>query len=495
MGADLYESYAGAILATAALGASAFAITNDINMQYKAVIAPMLIAAVGVVLSIIGIFVVYTKEGANMKQLMAALNRGINLTAVLTAIFGFVILKLLGMEAWWQIGSCVVVGLLVGVIIGKSTEYYTSHSYKPTIHLAESGQTGPATVIINGIGLGMMSTAIPVVTVAIGIVASFILASGNDFSNIGMGLYGIGIAAVGMLSTLGITLATDAYGPIADNAGGNAEMSGLGEEVRKRTDSLDALGNTTAATGKGFAIGSAALTALALLASYIEEIKIALVRAGTTTIDVGGQIIETTKANFADFMTYYNINLMNPLVLAGMFIGAMMAFLFCGMTMRAVGRAAGKMVDEVRRQFREIKGILTGEATPDYALCVEISTKGAQREMIIPSLLAIVVPVLTGVIIGVPGVMGLLCGSLSSGFVLAIFMANSGGAWDNAKKYVEEGHLGGKGSETHKATVTGDTVGDPFKDTSGPSLNILIKLMSMVSIVMAGLTVAFTLIK
>jgi K(+)-stimulated pyrophosphate-energized sodium pump len=495
MGADLYESYAGSILATAALGASAFAFTNDVILQYKAVITPMLIAAVGVVLSIIGIFVVRTKEDTSMKQLMASLNRGINLSSLLTAIFGFIILYFLGIENWIQIGSCVVVGLIVGIIIGKSTEYFTSHSYKPTIHLAESGKTGPATVIINGIGLGMMSTAIPVVTVAIGIVASFVLASGGSFDNIGMGLYGIGIASVGMLSTLGITLATDAYGPIADNAGGNAEMSGLGEEVRKRTDALDSLGNTTAATGKGFAIGSAALTALALLASYIEEIKIGLLRIGETTITVGDKVIDTAKANFSDFMVYYDINLMNPLVLAGVFIGAMMAFLFCGMTMMAVGRAAGKMVDEVRRQFNEIKGILTGEAIPDYKRCVEISTRGAQHEMIIPSLLAIVVPIVTGMLIGVPGVMGLLCGGLSSGFVLAIFMANSGGAWDNAKKYVEEGHLGGKGSDTHKATVTGDTVGDPFKDTSGPSLNILIKLMSMVSIVMAGLTIATSWIK
>jgi len=495
MGADLYESYAGSILATAALGASAFAITNDVVLQYKAVIAPMLIAAVGVFLSILGIFVVRTKEGATMKELMAALNRGINLSSVLIAIAAYLILYLLGIETWLQIGSCVVVGLVVGTVIGKSTEYYTSHSFKPTIKLAESGKTGPATVIINGIGLGMLSTAIPVVIVAFGIVASFLLASGGNLENIGFGLYGIGIAAVGMLSTLGITLATDAYGPIADNAGGNAEMSGLGKEVRKRTDALDSLGNTTAATGKGFAIGSAALTALALLASYIEEIKIAMLRIGQTTMQVGDKIIDTAKADFADFMVYFDINLINPLVLAGMFIGAMMAFLFCGMTMMAVGRAAGKMVDEVRRQFAEIKGILTGEGTPDYKRCVEISTKGAQQEMLIPSILAILVPVLVGFFIGVPGVMGLLMGGLSTGFVLAIFMANSGGAWDNAKKYVEEGNLGGKGSETHKATVTGDTVGDPFKDTSGPSLNILIKLMSMVSIVMAGLTIIYTVIE
>jgi K(+)-stimulated pyrophosphate-energized sodium pump len=493
MGADLYESYAGAVLATAALGASAFAFTGDINIQYKAVIAPMVIAAVGVILSIIGIFVVRTKEGADMKQLMAALNRGINLSAVLTAAFAYVILYFLDIENWALIATCVVVGLLVGVIIGKSTEYYTSHSYNPTKKIAESGQTGPATVIINGIGQGMMSTAIPVITVVIGVIASYMLASGGNMTQIGQGLYGIGIAAVGMLATLGITLATDAYGPIADNAGGNAEMAGLGEEVRQRTDALDALGNTTAATGKGFAIGSAALTALALLASYVEEIKIGLMRIGQDTLVIGGDVVQTAKASFADFMTYYNVTLMNPLVLCGAFIGSMMAFMFCGMTMMAVGRAAGKMVDEVRRQFRDIKGILTGEGTPDYKRCVEISTKGAQREMIIPSMLAIVVPVGTGLLLGVAGVMGLLLGGLSSGFVLAIFMANAGGAWDNAKKYVEEGHLGGKGSETHKACVTGDTVGDPFKDTSGPSLNILIKLMSMVSIVFAGLTIAYSL--
>jgi K(+)-stimulated pyrophosphate-energized sodium pump len=492
MGADLYESYAGAVLATAALGASAFAV-SDIETQYKAVIAPMLIAAVGVILSIIGIFVVRTKEGANMKQLMAALNRGINLSSLLTAVSSYAILFFLGISNWALIGSCVVVGLLVGIIIGKSTEYYTSHSFKPTQKLAEAGQTGSATVIINGIGLGMISTAIPVITVVFGVVISFLLASGGNLSEIGQGLYGIGIAAVGMLATLGITLATDAYGPIADNAGGNAEMSGLGEEVRHRTDALDSLGNTTAATGKGFAIGSAALTALALLASYIEEIKMGLIRIGETTLTVGDDVINTAKATFGDFMTHYNVTLMNPLVLAGAFIGAMMAFLFCGMTMMAVGRAAGKMVDEVRRQFREIKGILTGEAIPDYQRCVQISTKGAQREMIIPAVMAILVPIAVGLFLGVAGVMGLLLGGLSSGFVLAIFMANSGGAWDNAKKFVEEGNLGGKGSDTHKACVTGDTVGDPFKDTSGPSLNILIKLMSMVSIVFAGLTIAYSL--
>ena len=494
MGADLYESYCGSILATAALGAAAFIHTGDVEMQFKAVIAPMLIAAVGILLSLVGIFAVRTKENATMKELLGALSLGTNLSSVLIVFATFGILWLLGLDNWFFIACSVVIGLLVGVIIGRSTEYYTSQSYRPTRHLSESGKTGPATVIISGIGLGMLSTAIPVLAVVAGTILSYLFASGFDFINVGMGLYGIGIAAVGMLSTLGITLATDAYGPIADNAGGNAEMSGLGTEVRQRTDALDSLGNTTAATGKGFAIGSAALTGLALLASYIEEIRIGLERLGMTTLEVGGTEKALSDMTFTDFMIHYDVTLMNPKVLSGMFIGSMMAFLFCGLTMNAVGRAAASMVDEVRRQFREIKGILTGEATPDYARCVMISTKGAQREMVIPSLLAIVAPVVTGLIFGVTGVLGLLIGGLSSGFVLAIFMANSGGAWDNAKKYVEEGNFGGKGSEVHKATVVGDTVGDPFKDTSGPSLNILIKLMSMVAIVMAGLTVSWSLL-
>ena len=493
MGADLYESYCGSILSTAALGASAFMLTGDTVMQFKAVIAPMLIAAVGILLSIAGIFAVRTKEGASMKNLLAALSRGTNLSSVLIIAATFLILWLLGLDNWQGIAVSVVVGLLVGVIIGRSTEYYTSQSYKPTQRLSESGKTGPATVIISGIGLGMLSTAIPVITVVVGVMLSYMFAAGFDIANVGMGLYGIGIAAVGMLSTLGITLATDAYGPIADNAGGNAEMSGLGEEVRKRTDALDSLGNTTAATGKGFAIGSAALTGLALLASYVEEIRIGLTRIGETIINVGGEEIAIQEATFFDFMHHYDVTLMNPTVLSGMFIGSMMTFLFCGLTMNAVGRAAARMVAEVRRQFREIKGILTGETEPDYERCVAISTKGAQCEMVVPSLLAIIAPVLTGLVFGVPGVLGLLIGGLSTGFVLAIFMANAGGAWDNAKKYVEEGNFGGKGSEVHKATVVGDTVGDPFKDTSGPSLNILIKLMSMVAIVMAGLTVAWSL--
>lgn len=497
MGADLYESYAGSILATMALGASAFATSAVEGMQLKAVLAPSLIAAVGVVLSLIGVYLVKTKEGADMTALLKALSRGTNTAACLIALATFGIFALLfGTETnqWWQVSLSVVVGLLAGVIIGKSTEYYTSQTYKPTQKVSESSKTGPATVIISGLGLGMLSTAIPVVTVGIAIILAYLCANGFQIeltaTNLSMGLYGIGIAAVGMLSTLGITLATDAYGPIADNAGGNAEMAGLPAEVRQRTDALDALGNTTAATGKGFAIGSAALTALALLASYIEEIKMALVRMGENLPNG----VETAKASLIDFMEAYNVNLMNPIVLVGIFIGSMMAFLFCGLTMNAVGRAAQKMVEEVRRQFQTIKGILEGKADPDYARCVEISTKGAQHEMLLPSLLAIIVPILTGLLLGVGGVLGLLIGGLSTGFVLAVFMANSGGAWDNAKKYVEEGHFGGKGSDCHKATIVGDTVGDPFKDTSGPSLNILIKLMSMVSIVMAGLTVSYHLL-
>ena len=494
MGADLYESYCGSILATSALGAAAFIASGDTEMQFKAVIAPMLIAAVGILLSILGIFSVRTKEDAGMKDLLKSLSFGTNISSILIVGATFLILWLLRIDNWLNISVSVVIGLIVGVVIGRSTEYYTSQSYRPTRKLSESGKTGPATVIISGIGLGMISTTIPVIAVVIGIILSYWFAAGFDFTNISMGLYGIGIAAVGMLSTLGITLATDAYGPIADNAGGNAEMSGLGEEVRKRTDALDSLGNTTAATGKGFAIGSAALTGLSLLASYIEEIRIGLDRIGTAILELPNGIeVAIHEASFTDFMMYYDVTLMNPKVIAGMFIGSMMAFLFCGLTMNAVGRAASRMVEEVRRQFREIKGILEGKAEPDYARCVQISTKGAQHEMVFPSLLAIIAPVATGLIFGVPGVIGLLIGGLSSGFVLAVFMANAGGAWDNAKKYVEEGNFGGKGSEVHRATVVGDTVGDPFKDTSGPSLNILVKLMSMVAIVMAGLTVSWSL--
>lgn len=500
MGADLYESYCGSILATAALGAAAFVASPE--LQFKSVLAPMLIAAVGIVLSIIGIWMVRTKEDATQRNLLNALGRGVNVSSILIVIFSWIVLYVLQIENHWGVWAAIVTGLLVGIVIGKSTEYYTSAEYKPTQKIAASSDTGPATVIISGIGTGMFSTMIPVLAVVIGIILAYTFASGFDVTNMGMGLYGIGIAAVGMLSTLGITLATDAYGPIADNAGGNAEMSHLDPEVRKRTDALDSLGNTTAATGKGFAIGSAALTALALLAAYIEEIKVGIKRLFTdagwteyifpdTTIITSAEQLD--KFGFADFMSLFEVHLMNPKTLVGIFIGAMMAFMFSGLTMNAVGRAAARMVEEVRRQFREIKGILEGKTEPDYATCVAISTKGAQIEMIAPSLLAIVIPIVTGLIFGVAGTMGLLVGGLSSGFVLAIFMANSGGAWDNAKKYIEAGNLGGKGSDAHKAAVIGDTVGDPFKDTSGPSLNILIKLMSMVSIVMAGVTVAISL--
>ncbi|MCI6080777.1 MAG: sodium-translocating pyrophosphatase [Prevotella sp.] len=497
MGADLYESYCGSILSTAALGATAFAM--NIDMQLKAVVAPMIIASVGIFLSLIGIFTVRTKEDATMRDLLRSLGLGTNVSAGLIAVATFIILYLLQIENWLGVSFSVVSGLVAGVVIGQATEYYTSHSYKPTQKISEASKTGPATVIIQGIGTGMISTMVPVVTISVAIMLSYLFANRFDLSmsasSISMGLYGIGIAAVGMLSTLGITLATDAYGPIADNAGGNAEMSELGEEVRHRTDALDALGNTTAATGKGFAIGSAALTALALLASYVEEIKIAMVRAveeGQSFVDAAGNVFNPATANMLDYMNYFQVNLMNPKVLVGAFIGGMAAFLFCGLTMGAVGRAAQTMVEEVRRQFREIKGILEGKGTPDYGRCVEISTRSAQREMIFPSLLAIAIPIVVGLLLGVAGVMGLLVGGLTAGFTLAVFMANAGGAWDNAKKMVEEGNFGGKGSECHKATIVGDTVGDPFKDTSGPSLNILIKLMSMVSIVMAGLVVAFS---
>ncbi len=495
MGADLYESYCGSILATASLGAAAYAAQPD--MQLKAVLAPMIIGALGTLLSIGGIFLVRVRQEGSQKQLGAALSRAVNLSSLMIVFGSLGVLHLLGIDNLWGIWGAIVTGLITGIVIGYATEYYTSHAYSPTRKIAESSQTGPATVIISGMGTGFLSTAVPVLAIVAGITFAFLSASGWSFANLSGGLYGIGIAAVGMLSTLGLTLATDAYGPIADNAGGNAEMSHLGPEVRKRTDALDALGNTTAATGKGFAIGSAALTALALLASYMEELKMAIARIVSKTGEYVfpnlDRITSSEEVHALDLTTLvdsFEVNLMNPKVLIGLFIGSMMAFVFCGLTMQAVGRAAQSMVDEVRRQFRDIKGILEGEAEPEYAKCVEISTKGAQKEMMIPSSLAIIVPVVTGMVFGVAGVIGLLAGGLSAGFVLAIFMANSGGAWDNAKKYIEEGHLGGKGSAAHKAAVIGDTVGDPFKDTSGPSLNILIKLMSMVSIVMAGLTVA-----
>jgi K(+)-stimulated pyrophosphate-energized sodium pump len=496
MGADLYESYVGSILATAALGAAAFAQLGDAEAGMKAVLAPMLVAAVGTALSLIGIFAVRTRSGASQRDLLNALGKGINLSSALVFISSFFILKWLDLPNFVGVWGAIVTGLITGIVIGKATEYFTSQEYSPTKDIAKNGLTGPATVIISGLGVGMLSTVVPVVAVVLGTTLAYCFAAGDwQFStaSMGMGLYGIGIAAVGMLSTLGITLATDAYGPIADNAGGNAEMAGLPPEVRKRTDALDSLGNTTAATGKGFAIGSAALTALALLASYVEEIKIAMLHAGIKTMEVAGEAVPVMTASLTQFMTHFEVHLLNPKVILGVFIGGMMSFVFCGLTINAVGRAAASMVEEVRRQFKETPGILKGEDKPDYARCVAISTAGAQREMVLPSMLAVMVPIVTGLIFGVPGVFGLLTGGLSAGFVLAVFMANSGGAWDNAKKYVEEGHHGGKGSLAHKATVIGDTVGDPFKDTAGPSLNILIKLMSMVSIVTAGVNVAFTL--
>ncbi len=487
MGADLYESYCGSILATAALATAA-------KLGFNGVVVPMVIAGLGILLSIMGAYLVRTKEGASMKQLMGALNIGLwsSSAGILVASF-LAVWLLLGLE-FWGVWGAIVVGLVAGLIIGKGTEYYTSMDFKPTRGIAEQTRTGPATVIIEGTATGMLSTWIPILTISIGILLAFGLAGGFREGGLNQGLYGIGLAAVGMLSTLGFTLATDAYGPIADNAGGNAEMSKLGPEVRKRTDALDSLGNTTAATGKGFAIGSAALTALALLAAYIEEIKIGLMRVAGTAKAALVPGLEKTRAEieamgFTDFMTDYNVTLMNPLVLVGLFAGVLLAFVFCALTMKAVGRAAGAMVEEVRRQFREKPGIMEGTEQPDYARCVEISTIGAQKEMIFPSLLAITTPVVVGVILGPAGVLGLLAGGLTCGFALAVFMANAGGAWDNAKKYIETGQLGGKGSDNHKAAVVGDTVGDPFKDTSGPSLNILIKLVSMVSIVVAGLTV------
>lgn len=504
MGADLYESYCGSILATAALGASlsVSSLSSGNMTQSGAVMAPMLVAAFGIILSIIGIFMVRTNESATQKNLLNALLIGTGGSSVL--ILGAVaVMAALGWITWGVFGA-VVVGLAAGVIIGQGTEYFTSDEYKPTRGIAQQGEQGAATIIIDGISVGMFSTWIPVVTIVLGIIGAFGFAGGfNDFT---IGVYGIGFAAVGMLSTLGITLATDAFGPIADNAGGNAEMAQLPEEVRERTDALDSLGNTTAATGKGFAIGSAALTAMALLAAYIEEIRLWLGKlAGASvdklyvvgdhvfSIDGSGDTIQISTATFQDFIAAYELNIFNPILLGGLFLGAMMAFVFCAMTMKAVGRAAGAMVDEVRRQFREIPGILEGTATPEYAKCVEISTIGAQKEMLFPSIIAIAVPILVGLLMGVAGVIGLLVGGLTSGFTLACMLNNAGGAWDNAKKYVEKGNHGGKGSDTHKASVVGDTVGDPFKDTSGPSLNILIKLMTMVSVVMAGLTVAYSI--
>lgn len=507
MGADLYESYAGSILATAALGAALPLLTAADQM--KAVISPMIVAAIGILLSIAGVYMVRTKEQATQKNLLNALLLGTGGSSALI----LVALAVMAYTGWitWGVFGAVVAGLLAGVIIGQSTEYYTSDEYKPTKSIAQQTQQGPATTIIEGIAVGMQSTWIPVFTIVIAIIAAYAFAGG--FQDFASGVYGIGFAAVGMLSTLGITLATDAFGPIADNAGGNAEMSKLPKEVRERTDALDMLGNTTAATGKGFAIGSAALTALALMAAYMEEVKLWLGRLADGTaegykqigsvlfynktvpavVPDGAAAIHVNAATIKDFVSAYDLSVFNPTLLGGIFIGAMMAFLFSALSMKAVGRAAGKMVDEVRRQFREISGIMDGSGKPDYARCVAISTKGAQREMMLPSLLAIAVPLATGLILGVAGVVGLLVGGMTAGFTLASMLNNSGGAWDNAKKFIEKGNFGGKGSEAHKAGVVGDTVGDPFKDTSGPSLNILIKLMSMVSVVMAGLTVTWSI--
>ena len=505
MGADLYESYAGSILATAALGAALPGLSGA--DQGMAVVAPMIVAAIGIILSIAGIFMVRTKESASQKNLLNALLFGTGGSSVLILIA----MAIMASQGWvtWGIFGAVVAGLAAGVIIGQGTELFTSDEYKPTRGIAAQTQQGPATTIIDGMAVGMFSTWIPVITIVVGIIAAFGFSGG--FQEFAKGVYGIGFAAVGMLSTLGITLATDAFGPIADNAGGNAEMAELPPEVRERTDALDMLGNTTAATGKGFAIGSAALTAMALLAAYMEEVRLWLGKLSESAVDgfkqvgdtifyktqapetvaEGLEVVKLSQATIHDFVGAYDLSIFNPMLLGGIFIGAMMAFVFCAMTMKAVGRAAGSMVDEVRRQFREIPGIMEGKATPEYAKCVEISTRGAQKEMLVPSLIAIVVPIAVGVILGVAGVVGLLVGGLTAGFTLAVALNNSGGAWDNAKKYIEKGNFGGKGSEAHKAAVVGDTVGDPFKDTSGPSLNILIKLMTMVSVVMAGLTVAY----
>jgi len=509
MGADLYESYAGSILATAALGAALPAIAGQSDNQLKAIIAPMLVSAIGILLSIAGVYMVRTKESASPKSLLRALLLGTGGSSALI----LVVLAIMAQADWitWGVFGAAVSGLVAGVIIGQATEYYTSDGYKPTQGISKQSQTGPATVIIEGMAVGMFSTWLPVMTIVAGIIAAYAFAGG--FQNFAMGVYGIGFASVGMLSTLGVTLATDAFGPIADNAGGNAEMSDLPKEVRERTDALDGLGNTTAATGKGFAIGSAALTALALVAAYMEEVKLWLGRLADKSVDgykqigdilfyhsqvpanvqAGQQAVEVTQAGVNDFVQAYNLSLFNPILLAGLFIGSMMCFVFVAMAMKAVGRNAGRMVDEVRRQFREIPGIMEGKGRPEYAKCVAIATKGAQKEMVMPALMAIIVPVTTGIIFGVPGVVGLLVGGMTTGFTLASMLNNSGGAWDNAKKYIERGNFGGKKSDCHKASIVGDTVGDPFKDTCGPSMNILIKLMSMVAVVMAGVTVAWSI--
>jgi K(+)-stimulated pyrophosphate-energized sodium pump len=493
MGADLFESYCGSILAACALGAAAY--VSAPLMQLKAVVAPLAIAGLGVLLSVVGVYLVHTREGADQRELLAALSRGINISAALIVVAAAGLLWLLGIDNHWCLWGSVVTGLATGIVIGRSTEYFTSPVYGPTRHIAKAAEGGAATVVIAGIGVGLLSCIPPVVAVVAGTLLSFLFAAGFELQQMALGLYGVAIAAVGMLSTLGITLASDAYGPIADNAGGNAEMSGLGPEVRARTDALDSLGNTTAATGKGFAIGSAALTALALIASYVEVVRIGLVDAGITELALPGcRAVATASADLLDFMTYYNVSLLNPVVLVSLFLGAMVAFAFSGLTVLAVGRAAQLMVDEVRRQFHADSGILSGQTEPDYARCVAISTVGAQREMVLPSVIAIAAPVIVGLLFGVAGVIGLLAGGLAGGFCLAVFLSNAGGAWDNAKKYIESGRHGGKNSPAHRASVIGDTIGDPFKDTSGPSLNILIKLMSIVAIVMAGVTISHSLL-
>ena len=504
MGADLYESYAGSILATAALGMSAVSMLgeNYSHLRINFVVAPMILAGIGALLSIIGIYMVRTHEGADTKELMFALNKSVYFSSITIGISAFFITNiLLPADYYFGVFLSIIIGLAIGVLIGWFTEKDTSHSYKPTRAIAEQGKFGPATVILEGIAVGMRSTAAPVVTVAIGIILAFIFSHG--FDSLEMGLYGIGFGAVGMLATLGVTLAMDAFGPIADNAGGNAQMSYMPENVREITDSLDSVGNTTAATGKGFAIGSAALTAMALLAAYLEEVRAGLTLMGDKMNQAiflkinyshnYWEAINVKNASIQDFINYYQISALNPKYLMGVFVGAMVTFLFSALTIKAVGRAAGKMVDEVRRQFTSMPGILDGTTKPDYSSCVKISTVAAQREMILPALIGISVPVIVGMFLGVAGVLGVLSGALASGFVLAIMMNNAGGAWDNAKKYVETGQYGGKHSGAHKATIVGDTVGDPFKDTAGPCINILIKLMSMVSIVFAGLIVSYSL--
>ncbi len=504
MGADLYESYAGSILATAALGMGAVSMLGAKyqGLMINFVIAPMVLAGIGALLSIIGIFMVSTRENANTRQLMFSLNKSVYIISFLIGIAAFFITRiLLPADFYFGVFISTVIGLAVGILIGKFTEMDTSHSFEATRNIASQGTYGAATVILEGIAVGMKSTAAPVLTIIIGILAAFI--SSHGFQSIEMGLYGIGFGAVGMLATLGVTLATDAFGPIADNAGGNAQMCHLPEDVRHMTDSLDSVGNTTAATGKGFAIGSAALTAMALLAAYLEEVRAVVLLMGEKAGRVMYLLIHHSKDNFElipvkkasvlHFINYYQIHVLNPKFLLGVFIGAMVAFVFSALTIKAVGKAAGKMVQEVRRQFAELPGILEGTTKPEYATCVKISTIGAQREMLLPALIGIVTPIITGLILGVAGVLGILAGALAAGLSLALMMNNAGGAWDNAKKYVETGQHGGRHSDTHKATVIGDTVGDPFKDTAGPSINILIKLMSMVSIVFAGLIVTYSL--